>query len=415
VKNWAGNLTFSAKEFIEIDNISKLQQVVSNSQGVKVLATGHSFNAIGDTKYTLISLKNLSNGIEIDSQNAQALIPAGMSYADAARYLESNGWAFSNMASLGEVTIAGAISTGTHGSGSNNGVLSTSVVGLEIVLGSGELITIDESNSEEFAGFVISLGSLGVFTKIKMKIVPSFSVKQFVYENIGIQAVAENFDTVFNSAYSVSYFSNWAKNSTGQIWMKFLDDSSSDNLSDNWLGANQAKAKQHPVKINNPDPCTDQLGISGKWLYRLPHFKLDSSPASGDEVQTEYLVDRKYVNEYIQDLRTIGDEIAPRVYATEIRTIKSDELWLSGAYQRETVGFHFTWKKSDTLVDFLPRIEEILGKHDGRPHWAKLFSVKSDELSARYPKYSNFEALLKKYDPKKKFRNKFIDQYFSNY
>lgn len=415
MKNWAGNLTFSAKEFIEIDNISKLQQVVSNSQGVKVLATGHSFNAIGDTKDTLISLKNLSNGIEIDSQNAQALIPAGMSYADAARYLESNGWAFSNMASLGEVTIAGAISTGTHGSGSNNGVLSTSVVGLEIVLGSGELLTIDQSNSEEFAGFVISLGSLGVFTKIKMRIIPSFSVKQFVYENIGIQAVAENFDTVFNSAYSVSYFSNWAKNSTGQIWMKFLDDSISDNLSDNWLGANQAKAKQHPVKINNPDPCTDQLGISGKWLYRLPHFKLDSSPASGDEVQTEYLVDRKYVNEYIQDLRAIGDEIAPRVYATEIRTIKSDELWLSGAYQRETVGFHFTWEKSDTLVDFLPRIEEILGKHHGRPHWAKLFSVKSDELSARYPKYSNFEALLKKYDPKKKFRNKFIDQYFSNY
>jgi xylitol oxidase len=415
VKNWAGNLTFSAKEFIEIDNISKLQQVVSNSQGVKVLATGHSFNAIGDTKDTLISLKNLSNGIEIDSQNAQALIPAGMSYADAARYLESNGWAFSNMASLGEVTIAGAISTGTHGSGSNNGVLSTSVVGLEIVLGSGELLTIDQSNSEEFAGFVISLGALGVFTKIKMRIIPSFSVKQFVYENIGIQAVAENFDTVFNSAYSVSYFSNWAKNSTGQIWMKFLDDSSSDNLSDNWLGANQAKAKQHPVKINNPDPCTDQLGISGKWLYRLPHFKLDSSPASGDEVQTEYLVDRKYVNEYIQDLRAIGDEITPKVYATEIRTIKSDELWLSGAYQRETVGFHFTWKKSDTLVDFLPRIEEILGKHHGRPHWAKLFSVKSDELSARYPKYSNFEALLKKYDPKKKFRNKFIDQYFSNY
>ena len=359
MKNWAGNLTFSAKEFIEIDNISKLQQVVSNSQGIKVLATGHSFNAIGDTKDTLISLKNLSNGIEIDSQNAQALIPAGMAYADAARYLESKGWAFSNMASLGEVTIAGAISTGTHGSGSNNGVLSTSVVGLEIVLGSGELVTIDESNSEEFAGFVISLGALGVFTKIKMRIIPSFSVKQFVYENIGIQAVAENFDTVFNSAYSVSYFSNWANNSTGQIWMKFLDDSSSDNLSDNWLGANQAKAKQHPVKINNPDPCTDQLGISGRWLYRLPHFKLDSSPASGDEVQTEYLVDRKYVNEYIQDLRTIGDEIAPRVYATEIRTIKSDELWLSGAYQRETVGFHFTWKKSDTLVDFFPRIEEI--------------------------------------------------------
>ena len=91
MKNWAGNLTFSANEFIEIDNISKLQQVVSNSQGVKVLATGHSFNEIGDTKDTLISLKNLSNAIEIDSQNAQALIPAGMAYADAARPPESGG------------------------------------------------------------------------------------------------------------------------------------------------------------------------------------------------------------------------------------------------------------------------------------------------------------------------------------
>jgi xylitol oxidase len=254
-----------------------------------------------------------------------------------------------------------------------------------------------------------------VFTKLRLRIVESFSIKQFVYENISIQSIAENFDAVFDKAYSVSYFSNWKKISTGQIWMKFLDDSNLPQLPTQWLNGNIATAKQHPVKVNDPSPCTDQMGISGKWLYRLPHFKLDSSPASGDEVQTEYLVDRSHVSEYMSELLSIGDEIADRVYAAEIRTIKSDDLWLSGAYGRQTVGFHFTWKKSDSLATFLPKIEEILGKHDGRPHWGKLFSTSQEELSSRYPKYSSFEGLLKKYDPSKKFRNSFIDRYFINY
>jgi xylitol oxidase len=338
-----------------------------------------------------------------------------MQYADVCRYLENKGWALFNTASLGEITVAGAMLTGTHGSGSYNPVLSDCVEGIEMVLESGEIFNISREDSEEFSGFVVSLGALGVFTKLKLKIVESFSIKQFVYENIGIHSIAENFDAVFDKAYSVSYFSNWKKNTTGQIWMKFLDDNNLAQLPSAWLDGNIANAKQHPVKVNDPSPCTDQMGISGKWLYRLPHFKLDSSPASGDEVQTEYLVDRSHVSEYIDELSNIGDEIADRVYATEIRTIKSDDLWLSGAYGRQTVGFHFTWKKSDSLATFLPKIEEILGNHDGRPHWGKLFSTPRENLIGRYPKYSNFEDLLKKYDPNKKFRNSFINRYFINY
>jgi xylitol oxidase len=415
MKNWAGNLTFSAKEYIEVDSISKLQSIVSKASGIKVLATGHSFNDIADTTQTQISIKNLSNEIEIDGIKKVVLVPAGMQYADVCRYLENKGWALFNTASLGEITVAGAMLTGTHGSGSYNSVLSDCVEGIELVLESGEIFNISREDSEEFLGFVISLGALGVLTKLKLKIVESFSVKQFVYENISIQSISENFDDVFDKAYSVSYFSNWKKNTTGQIWMKFLDDNNLAQLPSAWLDGNIANAKQHPVKVNDPSPCTDQMGISGKWLYRLPHFKLDSSPASGDEVQTEYLVDRSHVSEYIAELSNIGDEIADRVYATEIRTIKSDDLWLSGAYGRQTVGFHFTWKKSDSLATFLPKIEEILGNHDGRPHWGKLFSTRRENLIGRYPKYSNFEDLLKKYDPNKKFRNSFINRYFINY
>jgi xylitol oxidase len=194
--------------------------------------------------------------------------------------------------------------------------------------------------------------------------------------------------------------------------MKFLDNETFPHLPQLAFGGNLASSNQHPVKVNDPANCTEQMAVSGKWLYRLPHFKLDSSPASGDEVQTEYLVDRRYVQSYISKLSEIGDEIAKSVYATEIRTISKDDLWLSGAFERDTVGFHFTWKKSAEVLNFLPLIEDILGKNNGRPHWGKLFTTTKDQLVTRYPKYIDFQALLKKYDPMGKFRNSFIEQYF---
>ena len=412
MQNWAKNITFSSQNYIEIENFTQLQKVIESSNKIKVVGTGHSFSKIADTTGTLISLKNLDAEIEIDEKSQTVRVSAGTSYANLAKYLEKYGWALSNLASLGEITIAGAVMTGTHGSGSENKVLSDSVVAIEMVLASGDKLVIDRKDFAQFHGFVVSFGALGVFTKLTLKIVKSFSVKQVVYENIPIQSVLENFNEIFDRPYSASYFSNWSPKNTGQIWMKFLDDDKYPELQSKAYGGNLALTNQHPVKVNHPGNCTEQMEVTGKWLFRLPHFKLDSSPASGDEVQTEYLVDRIHVQGYINELTKIGEDIAARVYATEIRTISSDDLWLSGAYGRETVGFHFTWKKSSEVKDFLPVIENILGKNNGRPHWGKLFSTPRAQLIERYPMYEEFRQLIQKYDSGNKFRNKFIDQYF---
>lgn len=412
MQNWAKNITFSSQNFVEIENITQLQKIIESSNKLKVVGTGHSFSEIADTTGTLVSLKNLDSEIEIDEISQTVKVAAGTSYANLAKYLEKNGWAVANLASLGEITIAGAIMTGTHGSGSNNKVLSDSVVAIEMILASGDKLVIDRKDFAQFPGFVVSFGALAVFTKLTLKIVKSFSVKQVVYENIPIQSILENFNEIFDTPYSASYFSNWSPKNTGQIWMKFLDNNKFPELKSNAYGGNLAKSNQHPVKVNQPDNCTEQMGVSGKWLYRLPHFKLDSSPASGDEVQTEYLVDRKHVQSYINELMKIGEDIAARVYATEIRTISSDDLWLSGAYERETVGFHFTWKKSSEIKEFLPVIENILGKNNGRPHWGKLFSTTKAQLTERYPKYEEFRKLIHEYDSGNKFGNNFIEQYF---
>ena len=412
MQNWAKNITFSSQNYIEIENLTQLQKVIESSNKLKVVGTSHSFSEIADTTGTLISLKNLDSEIEIDEKSQTVKVSAGTSYANLAKYLEKNGWALSNLASLGEISIAGAVMTGTHGSGSNNKVLSDSVVAIEMILSSGDKFVIDRKNFAQFSGFVVSFGALAVFTKLTLKIVRSFSVKQVVYENVPIQSVLENFNEIFDRPYSASYFSNWSPKNTGQIWMKFLDDDKYPELQSKAYGGNLALSNQHPVKVNDPGNCTEQMGVAGKWLFRLPHFRLNSSPASGDEVQTEYLVDRDHVQGYINELTKIGEDIAARVYATEIRTISSDDLWLSGAYGRETVGFHFTWKKSPEVKDFLPEIENILGKNNGRPHWGKLFSTPRAQLIDRYPMYEEFRQLIQKYDSGNKFRNKFIEQYF---
>ena len=204
MKNWAGNLTFSAEEYIEIESIPQLQKIVEKSKKLKVLGTGHSFSDIADTNGTLISLKKIPPEIDIDPISKSFSVNSGTSYSVLSRYLESNGWALPNLASLGEVTVAGAIMTGTHGSGSKNKVLSDSVIELHLILASGDQLIINRKDFKDFAGFIISFGSLGVVTRVKLRITESFSLKQFVYENVSISSVAKNFDEIFNSAYSVS-------------------------------------------------------------------------------------------------------------------------------------------------------------------------------------------------------------------
>ena len=160
MQNWAKNITFSSQNFVEIENLTQLQKVIESSNKLKVVGTSHSFSEIADTTGTLISLKNLDSEIEIDEKSQTVKVSAGTSYANLAKYLEKNGWALSNLASLGEITIAGAVMTGTHGSGSNNKVLSDSVVAIEMILASGDKLVIDRKDFAQFPGFIWSVGRI---------------------------------------------------------------------------------------------------------------------------------------------------------------------------------------------------------------------------------------------------------------
>jgi xylitol oxidase len=144
----------------------------------------------------------------------------------------------------------------------------------------------------------------------------------------------------------------------------------------------------------------------------LPHFRLEGQPsAGGDELQTEYFVDRRHAVSALRVLRSLGDRISPHLHAAEIRTTAADDLWLSPAYERDSLCIGFTWRKHPAeVMALLSDIETALEPYEPRPHWGKLFVLDDVDLSRRFPRLAEFYELMTTYDPTGKFSNAFIDR-----
>ena len=150
--------------------------------------------------------------------------------------------------------------------------------------------------------------------------------------------------------------------------------------------------------------------MPGPWHERLPHFRAEFAPSNGNERQSEYLLPREHAVAGLNALRGLREQITPVLQIAEIRTIAADELWLSPAYRRPTVGFHFTWVPDDAaLAPVIEALERELAPFDPRPHWGKVFSQ-----AAHYERILDFARLIEQYDPDGKFGNDFLDQYLGN-
>jgi xylitol oxidase len=203
----------------------------------------------------------------------------------------------------------------------------------------------------------------------------------------------------------------WQNDFVDQVWVKRRgDEIIPAGQTESFFGAVPARQQRHPIGGMSAENCTEQLGVLGPWHERLPHFRIDALPSAGNELQTEYFVPRDRAVDVFGVIRGLGDEIAPHLLVSEIRTVAADNLWMSPAYHRDNVGFHFTWKQHTAAVmELLPRIEAELAPFDVRPHWGKLFTVSPQQIRATYGKLPQFDALLRAYDPEGKFRNAYLD------
>jgi xylitol oxidase len=388
---------------LQPESLAELQELVRSNAKLRVRGTAHCFNEIANTSSYAINLSKMPQTIEINPESNSVTVAAGLKYGELAPVLHEQGWALNNLASLPHISIAGSISTGTHGSGIKNQNLANQVLSFDLVTAEGELRHINRANPA-FNALVVGLGLGGIVYQYELKIEPTFEIRQVIYPEIPLDVLQRSFDQIMGTAYSVSYFTDWGSNQVGNLWCKFRD---GEVIPESIGGSAKADKKYHPIPSVDPVACTDQLGEAGYWHERLSHFKLDFTPSVGEEIQTEFFVDRKNAAAAIEAVSKLGADITPLLWITELRTIAADALWLSGAFQRDTLAIHFTWKKDDAIYSVIEKVETALRPFNYRPHWGKEFTADAQYLKSVYPKMSEFKALVEALDPTKKFENSF--------
>lgn len=402
--NWAGCYTYTAQRLHQPDSVSQARRIVAEATRIRALGSRHSFNDLADSAGDLISLAAMPTDIHVDPQAQVVSVAGGVRYGDLAAELDRGGWALAAMASLPHIAVAGAIGTATHGSGDRVQNLASAVVGLELISPDGDLITLDQDHPD-LPGAAVHLGALGVITRVRLRIEPSYQVAQYVVNDVPWEHVLAHFDDITSAAYSVSLFTRWDADVVDQVWLK----SRTGEVS---LPAGvAAPGPQHPIRGVDPSWATEQAGVAGPWFDRLPHFRLEFTPSAGEEVQAEYLVPRAAAVAAIGAVREIAAQIAPLLQVCEFRTMAADELWLSMAQGQDTVALHFTFDRVPEAVrELLPLLEQTLAPFDARPHWGKWFTMGADRIERLYPRMGDFRDLARRYDPDGKFHNAFLQR-----
>jgi alditol oxidase len=412
LKNWAGNLNYATENLFSAKSPDEARDFIRKQAKLKVLGTRHCFNNIADSKNYFLSMREMLNA-HVDEGQRTVTLDSGMSYGQLAPQLEAKGYALHNLASLPHISVAGACSTATHGSGDKNGNLATAVTALELITASGDTVRLsNKKDGDKFRGAVVGLGGLGAITRLTLSMQPTFQVRQFVYENLPMDQWKQNFEAVESAAYSVSLFTDWAKSSFNEVWLKqrVTSDSKAD-APKVFFGATLATKNLHPIAELSAENCTEQMGVPGPWYERLPHFKMGFTPSAGKELQSEYFVPRPHAIDAVLAIAKMHEQITPHLLISEIRTIAADELWMSPCHKQDCVTIHFTWKQDwESVQKLLPVIERELAPYEARPHWGKLFTTSPATLKKIYTRMPEFVALAQHYDPQGKFRNDFLNR-----
>lgn len=407
MKNWAGNLEYSSADIRRPESVAELVAIVAGAPRVKALGSRHSFNRVADTEGVHLLLDALPQHVQVDPDRGTVRVSGGVSYGSLCRKLEESGVAIHNMASLPHISVAGAVQTGTHGSGVNNSALAGAVESIDLVRASGEQVTLSRADGDDFFASVVGLGALGIVTGLELAVRPSFDMRQRVLEDLPWDTALEEFTAIVSSAYSVSLFTDYAGDRISQVWLKALAE---EQPLANLYGATAATRPRHPLPDMSAENCTTQMDEPGLWLDRLPHFRHEFTPSNGDELQSEFILPMEHAPGALQAVRALADKLAPLLFVSEIRTGAADEFWLSPFFRQQSVALHFTWKPLQPEVEaFLPVLEDALRPFGARPHWGKLFTADSYDWEKLYPRFADFRSFASLHDPEGKFRNALLD------
>jgi FAD/FMN-containing dehydrogenase len=388
--NWSGSLRFTPREFLTPQTEDELCEIIkrssNNRSNIRVAGAGHSSSRLVETSQTLVRLDHFKGIVRYNKEKGLATLKTGMTVHEANMELQKVGLALFNTGDIDKQMLAGAISTGTHGTGKKLKNLSSMLHGVRMIMADGTIKQFfEEDDTELMKAFRVSLGTLGVFTEITVKVLPLFKLRRMEIFT-GVDECLRYFDQLADENRNVDFY--WYPRS--------------DEIKIRLLYEPEQGTRSFPFKF----VCTEEVeGWAGDVLPKHRELKFD---------EMEYSLPAEAGLECFQQIREgikqkHRKEIAWRVL---YRTIAADENYLSPQYKRDTVSISLHHNAGLPFKQYFDDIEPVFRDYGGRPHWGKKHNLQSLELGKLYPEWKKFQELRKLFDPEEIFMNKYLQQLF---
>lgn len=391
--NWVGNQSFSPASIAtprDEDEVAALvRQAADRGQGVRVAGAGHSFTPVVQTDGLLLDLSALRGVVGTDAAAKRATALPGTLIRDFYAPLWESGLALRNQGDIDTQQIAGAVATGTHGSGTRYTSLSGVVRGVRLVTATGDVREIDETDLDLLHAAQVSVGMLGVVTRLELEVTDAYRLR----EHVSLRTwddVMEHWDQLVDEH---RHF--------GMFWLPTEESGALYNLD----GHGERLADQCYVKVYDevgPDvPDDDTVGRRVDRCYRI--FPMVYDP---NFHELEYFVALDRAAEALHAMRELMQRSLPdSVYPLEVRTVGPDEAFLSPQYRTATVVISVSGTPGTDYWAYLRSVDALLAGFDARVHWGKLHFLTPERLHELYPRADDFIALRRELDPHGMFLN----------
>jgi L-gulono-1,4-lactone dehydrogenase len=423
-RNWAGNQECAPAAVEHPTTEADLSRVVKSAAAagrtVKVIGAGHSFTDIACTNGTQVVLDRYKRVIQVDREAATVTVQSGISLGELNGYLAKAGLALPNLGDIAYQSVAGAISTSTHGTGVGLGGLATQVKSLELMTADGELVSCSaDEEAQIFSAARVGLGALGILATVTLQCVPAFRVNA-VERAMPVDRVLDKLEEYVDGNEHFEFF--WVPHTPFVItkrnnrtdeplrplgrWHQFKSKILFENVA--FDIANRI-GRLRPSLI--PKLATAVPG-SGKLDYVDDSYKIFASPRWVRFYEMEYSVPRASAVDVINRLRAFVDDSGLKIgFPVEVRFTAPDDIWLStanGTEERCYVAVHVY--KGMPYEQYFRGVEAIMDSVGGRPHWGKLHFQTAETLRPKYPHFDDFVAVRNRLDPERRFTNAYLDR-----
>ncbi len=370
------------------------------------------------TDDTIVSLSRMSGVVSHDAELQQAVIRGGTRLGDIGAPLAERGQALINMPDIDEQSLAGALGTATHGTGASLGCMSSFVEGVQLVTASGDVLECDRQNNPDlFQAARVNLGALGVVTEVRLQNLELYSLKRETTW-MPIEEILETAESVADQNRNFEfYYIPFSGMGFQDIHNLTSEPPSSTELMDQNDGAETLMQLRDWLSWS---PKVREL-VLGSYLKTVakevtvaPSWQTYTKERNVRFNEMEYHLPRENALQAFREIKAVVEKSFPEVFFPfEVRFIKSDDIWLSPFYGRETCSIAVHRFFNEDFQPMFKAVEPIMKKYHGRPHWGKLNTMTESEFAGHYPRWNDFKAIRQELDPAGKFLNPYLKNIFN--